>query len=195
MAHELDPLPKLLELIAGGDENAMSQLYDLTVKRIYGLALRVVLSPELAEEVVSDVYMQVWRTAGKFDAQRSGALPWLMMICRTRGIDRLRRETSATRNQYPEDEKAQFEDENTLNPVQEMAYYQLAAEVRESLLSLNEKQCEAIMLAFYEGLSHQEISKRTGVPLGSVKTNIRRGQEILRKTLAGKDLIRGGIHG
>lgn len=195
MEQENDPLLVLLERIKVGEEDALEALYNTTVNRVFGLAIKIVGRPELAEEVVSDVFLQVWRKAHSFDAERAVPLAWLLMICRSRSLDRLRREKVSTRNQYQEDEQRQVEDTGTATPHHNLSQNEFCGHVREALEILNQKQRQVISLAFYQGMSHQEISEYTGDPLGTVKSNIRRGQEILKKALSRHDLGRGDIYG
>lgn len=185
----------LIESIAKGDESAMSEFYDVTVNRIYGMAMKVVSRTELAEEVVGDVYLQIWRQATNYRTERASPIGWILMICRSRALDILRREKSATRNQFQEDEGFDFEDESTEIPLDNIMASETSKLVSAALKILNKKQREALSLAFYKGMSHKEISEYTGQPLGSVKSNIRRAQDILRNTLDKDELCSGGFYG
>ena len=185
----------LLEKMSVGDEVAMGSFYDATVNRVYGMAMKVVLRPELAEEVVSDVYLQVWRQASKYRSQRATPIGWLLMICRSRALDKLRREKSATRNQYQEDDQREIEDENIEAPMETIMKGDLSKQVSAALRVLTKSQRQTIALAFYRGMSHQEIADYTRQPLGTVKSNIRRAQAILRKSLDSNDFSTGGIYG
>ena len=99
MIEDQSGLVALLERIRLSDELAMSGFYDATVSRVYGMAMKVVQRAELAEEVVGDVYMQVWRQINNYKADRASPIGWLLMICRSRALDILRREKTVTRNQ------------------------------------------------------------------------------------------------
>lgn len=185
----------LLEGIGKGDDLAMSEFYDVTVSRIYGMAMKVVSRTELAEEVVGDVYLQIWRQATNYRADRASPIGWVLMICRSRALDILRREKSATRNQFQEDEYLDVEDESTEAPLDNLMASETSKLVSVALKLLNKKQREALSLAFYKGMSHKEISEYTGQPLGTVKSNIRRAQDILRNILDKDELCSGGFYG
>jgi len=195
MEQQSDPLLALLKKIGSGDAAAMETLYDATVNRIFGLAIKIVLKPELAEEVVGDVFMQVWNKAKDFDSKRAIPLAWMLMICRSRSLDKLRREKKVTRNQVDELDQAQTQDSDATSPIEDMEGIELSSRVYEALQMLNDKQRQLITLAFYKDMSHQEISEYTGDPLGTVKSNIRRAQLILRETLSREDLEKGAVYG
>lgn len=185
-------LTALVSNISKGDESAMTQFYDLTVSRVYGLALKIVLRTELAEEVVGDVYLQAWKQADHFTAERSTPIGWLLMMCRSRALDKLRREKSATRNQYQESEQDagdNREDKSIERPLDDMMHHEITEQLSTAMHLLSASQRQTIALAFYRGMSHQQISHYTGEPLGTVKSNIRRAQSILRNALEEKHLL------
>ncbi len=188
-------LVALISKIAGGDETAVANLYDATVNRVYGMAMKIVIRPELAEEVVGDVYLQVWRKSSSFNEGRATPIGWLLMICRSRALDKLRREKSATMHQYQEDEQRDFSDESIVAPVDDMMKKEFSNQVSAALLVLNGNQRQTLALAFYRGMSHQQISNYTGQPLGTVKSNIRRAQDVLRNVLDEDNLDLGGLYG
>ncbi len=196
---EQGDLVALITKIGAGDETAMANLYDATVNRIYGMAMKIVIHPELAEEVVSDVYLQVWRKANHFNESRAAPIGWLLMICRSRALDKLRREKSATMNQYQEHEQRDFKDENIVAPLDDIMKGEISNQVSSALLVLNDNQRQFVALAFYRGMSHQQISNYTGQPLGTVKSNIRRAQDVLRNVLdkdhLGAHMGTGGLYG
>ncbi len=186
--HEPEPrdvetvrLIALIHQIAMRDENALAALYDATVSRVYGLALRITQRRDLAEEVVSDVYLQTWGQAPQFDPSRGSALAWLMIQCRTRAIDTLRRTKSAECNDLPDNLP---EPDNTDCPQDLALATEQQYELRRALESLDDKQRQLIALAFYRGMSHSELAEFTRMPLGTVKTLIRRGLATLREKLA-----------
>lgn len=193
---EEDPLLALLQRINTGEEAAMELLYNLTVNRLYGLAIKIVTKPELAEEVIGDVFLQVWKKAGDFDSERSPPLAWLLMICRSRALDALRREKSATKNQYTDNnENHPTEEPVTETPFEAFEEIECSDHILAALKILNDKQRQMIALAFYKGMSHQEISRYTGEPLGTIKSSLRRAQEILRKALTHEKTIKGVVYG
>ena len=195
MIEDQSGLVTLLEKIRLSDEMAMSGFYDATVGRVYGMAMKVVQRSELAEEVVGDVYMQVWRQVNNYKVDRASPIGWLLMICRSRALDILRREKSATRNQFHEGEEFEIEDDTVQHPLEQIMNSETSRHVSAAIQLLSNKQREAISLAFYRGMSHQEISEYTGSPLGTVKTNIRRAHDILRNILHKDELSIGEFYG
>ncbi len=195
MIEDQSDLATLIEKMRQGDEKAMSGFYDATVSRIYGMAMKIVLRAELAEEVVGDVYLQVWRQARNYKPDRASPIGWLLMICRSRALDLLRREKSVTKNQYQEEETADIKDDAIAEPFEDIMASQTSKKVSEALKLLNKKQRETLSLAFFRDMSHSEISDYTGQPLGTVKSNIRRAQDILRNILDKDELATGGFYG
>ena len=195
MIEDQSNLVTLIEKMQLADEKAMSGFYNATVNRVYGMAMKIVLRAELAEEVVGDVYLQVWRQANNYRSDRATPIGWLLMICRSRALDLLRREKSATKNQYHEDETSDIEDQDVESPLSGIMGSETSKKVSDALKLLNKKQREALSLAFYRDMSHSEISEHTGQPLGTVKSNIRRAQDILRNILDKDELATGGFHG
>lgn len=191
----MDPLSKMLIRVRQGDEAALAELYNATASRVYGLAIKIVSHPELAEEVVGDVFLQVWRKARDFDEERAIPLAWLLMICRSRALDKLRRERKITKNQCQQDENKEVAETTSKSPLESLSCHELSGHVRSALLKLNDRQRQLITLAFYKGMSHQEISDYTGEPLGTVKSNIRRAQTLLKQVIACEDFVKGEVYG
>ncbi len=168
-----------------GDQQALAQLYDETNRLVYSLVYRILGESGAAEEVTLDVYMQVWRQAGRYDAQRGTLLTWLITIARSRAIDYLR----ATR------QHSQQTDQLELVVVQppvttkeaDVEKSVLLTErghiVRRALMTLPPEQREVIELSYFLGLSHSEIALRLNQPLGTVKTRVRLGLMKLRELL------------
>ena len=180
MAIDNTELKSLLKRISEGDKAAFSDFYDVTVGRAFGVILKMTANRELAEEIASDTYMQVWRSAEKYNADLAAPLTWVIMIARSRAIDTLRREKSATRNQFPLIDEYDAPDESDTGPLAETLNIEKNQNVKELLEFLNDSERQMITLAFYRGMSHNEIAAYTGKPLGSVKTILRRAQSILR---------------
>ena len=195
MGQEKDPLSLLLARIHKREEAAMGELYDSTVKRVYGLAMKIVLKPELAEEVVGDVFMQVWNKTDSFDETKSTPISWILMMCRSRALDKLRRERPQLNSKTSKLDQNITEDPDTVTPYTELQGIDVSSRIHEALQLLNEKQRLVITLAFYEDMTQTEISEHTGEPIGTVKSNIRRAQLILRETLSRDDFATGGIYG
>ena len=197
MTQSHENLESLIAHIGSGDEVSLERLYDATVNRVYSLALKIVNKPELAEEVVGDVYMQVWKKAQSYDATRLAAIGWLLMICRSRALDKLRREKSATRNQYQSDAETgvDYLDEQMAMPFESMMQGEISTQVSAALQILSKTQRQVLALAFYRDMSHQQIATYTNLPLGTVKSNIRRAQDVLRNVLDKDNLNTGGLYG
>jgi RNA polymerase sigma-70 factor (ECF subfamily) len=163
----------------------VSTLYDRYGATVYGLALRVLGQPDLAEEVVQDVFAQVWREAGRYDTGRSTVAGWIVMLTRTRAIDRFRARRSRpdvsaavdTRHALPVPSSERTPETSTIVAEDQRL-------VRGALARLPEQFRSLIELAYYEGLTHTEIAERTGIPLGTVKTRLRSAMGTLRSALA-----------
>jgi len=191
MAIDQTELYGLIEGMSQGDRDAFGKLYDATVSRVFGVVMRITSNKELAEEVVSDAYMQAWRSAVNYDRELAAPMTWLIMIARSRAIDGLRRERSATKNQVPAIEGFDSVDVMTPEPLVNTLGVEQSDELEELLKLLDRKERQMIALAFYRGFSHREIANYTGEPLGSVKTILRRSQAILRAALLKTDSSNG----
>ena len=175
------PNPKddaaLIARIRAGDQSAMADLYDRYAGVVYGVALRVLTSTAAAEDVVQEVFLQLWRNPQAFNADRGRLAPWLAVIARNRAIDLLRkRPPEEDINELPISTGANLEDEASQKLVVD--------KVRGVLGGLPQDQRKALEMAFFEGMTHTEIAGKTGEPLGTVKTRIRSGLLALRKVLA-----------
>lgn len=169
----------LLERIVRKDESALVALYDRYSGIVYAESLRILRDVAAAEEILQDLFFQIWRTAEKFDPQR-GSLPgWLLVAARNRAISRLRR-----RDSHPNDELTETSVVLPCNLESAAAQNQLLGRVKNALSSLPNGQRAAIELAYFEGMSHSEIAARLAAPLGTVKTWIRLAMEALKKELA-----------
>lgn len=175
-------LTSWLAQIAERDERALSALYDATLSRVYGLVLRIVRRPAWAEEVVEDTYFQVWRQALRFDASRGRALTWLLGMARSRAIDALRRESRFDHDNL-DDEAPALVDTGLRGLDEVLDLSQGQATLQRALLALGAQPRQLVALAFLRGLSHEEIAAQTELPLGTVKSQIRRALIILRELL------------
>lgn len=175
-------LSGLIAKTAQGDEAALGALYDGTSSQLYGLALRVLDDPQAAEEVVLDVYMQVWKQAKQFDLKRGKPIVWLAVLTRSRAIDRVRAgQAERSRRESLDVLEEQCDPSN--NPEVSTAEGEQRCLVERALASLPLDQREVIDLAYFGGLSQSEISSKIGEPLGTVKTRIRLGMMKLRNIL------------
>jgi RNA polymerase sigma-70 factor (ECF subfamily) len=176
-------LISLVELVATGDQSALATLYDATNRLIYSLILRVLGDVSSAEEVLIDVYTQVWRQAASYDANRGAPLAWMATIARSRAIDRLRSGWQDQRRKEPLDILGDAQ-ASAASPEEMAAASERQSLVREALSLLTPEQREVIELAYYSGLSHSEIAEKLKQPLGTVKTRTRLGMMKLREALA-----------
>jgi RNA polymerase sigma factor, sigma-70 family len=168
--------------MASGDELALGALYDATLGKVYGLALRITGKAEAAEEVVGDVYLQAYRDAARFDAGRGPVIAWLMMLTRSRALDHLRRCDPADSHPDPDTlHPERHVGEN--DPLDGLLQVEGNLRLKTALAELLPVQRQMLALAFYRDLSHQEIADSTGLPLGTVKSHIRRALEKLKPLL------------
>lgn len=172
----------LIERTARGDASALAALYDGTAPLVMGLALRILGDHATAEEVVGDVYLQVWHQAARWDAERGAPITWLLTLARSRAIDRLRVGAAQRAQRVPLAEALDVPAAGP-GPDAAAAAAKQRAVVQDALAGLGTEQREVIELAYFGGLSHGEIAVRTGIPLGTVKTRIRLGMANLRQTL------------
>ena len=167
----------LLARIRSGDENAMADLYDRYSGIVYGVALRVLGSTAAAEDVLQEVFLQLWRNPDAFDANRGKLAAWLSVIARNRAIDHLRK-------RQPAEDVADLPISTGVNLEDEAANRLAVEKVRNVLGRIPQDQRRLLEMAFFEGMTHSEIAGKTGEPLGTVKTRIRAGLLTLRKAFA-----------
>lgn len=171
-----------IDAIVDHDERALTALYDATVTRVYALVLRVVRRSALAEEVVEDTFFQVWRQAARFDATRGRALTWLLGMARSRAIDAIRREARFQHDSLDVESAPDIEDPHA--PADELLdAARCHADLHRALMLLSAQPRQLVALAFLRGLSHEEIADHTTLPLGTVKSQIRRALITLRQVL------------
>jgi RNA polymerase sigma-70 factor, ECF subfamily len=171
--------------MAEGDTSALAELYDRHAPAIYSLAARIVSDAAEAEDVVQDVFTQVWRQAMRYDAARAPVAAWLMIITRARALDRLRRRRSRIVAVEMDVDVPQPHDPGATQEARVITG-QEAERLRAALGALTDSQRAAIELAYYEGLSQSDIADRLQEPLGTIKTRIRSGLLKLRAALAGR---------
>jgi RNA polymerase sigma-70 factor (ECF subfamily) len=168
---------KLVTAIRSGDESAMATLYDRYSSLVYSVALRVLGDTGVAEDVLQEVFMQLWRNPGLFDSSRGNLAPWLAVITRNRSIDSLRKRRPET---DIDDVIVSVEPDMAGDAERGRAM----EKVRGALGLMPLPQRNALEMAYFEGLTHTEIAAKTGEPLGTIKTRIRAGLLALRKAIA-----------
>ncbi len=187
--------------MAAGDSTAFEPLYHATLSRLWGLAYKVLGRESDTEDVISDAYTQVWRHAGRFDAERGSALAWLSVICRSRAIDCLRRRDPATAGEDFQDDleglvdpraegSERVSNESGLDgdPLRGVAWGQSCRELDAALAELSAIERQLIVLAYYRDLSQTELAQALNMPLGTVKSRTRRALAELRKLLTSEKL-------
>ncbi len=196
-------LQNLIFRIARQDQKALTEMYRALVGRVYSVALRVVRDPPTAEEVAEDTFWQIWRQATKFDPARGTALSWIMTVARSRALDALRARERAMANTVLVDTRAavleaesgaegttslesgeNLDGARPRDPGELVSALQESQLLQQSLTRLEPTSRQLVDLAFFAGLTHDEIVTQTGIPLGTVKSRIRRALSSLRLYLA-----------
>ena len=175
-AHDGDAA--LMRRIASGDETALAAVYHRYAKLVYSVALRVLRNADVAEEVLQDIFYQLWRSASAFNPSRGSLSGWLLVCARNRAITRLRGRAVEPGAEFRE-QMAVF----TVNLEDDLAQAQQMSRVRAVVEKLQPAQRQALELAYFEGLTHTEIARQTGEPLGTVKTRLRAAVELLKRAL------------
>jgi RNA polymerase sigma-70 factor (ECF subfamily) len=174
---------ELLKAVASQDEAALAQLYDRYRVILFGLLMRILNNREEAEDVLQEVFLQVWRRAADFDENRGRPFTWLVTLARSRGIDRLR--TLASRERVAV-AGAKEETEAVSDAASDAFRSEQRSLVTSALAQLPDEQQRPLILAYFDGLTQTEIAARLGAPLGTVKTRMRTGMMKLREMLAGQ---------
>lgn len=193
MTENLEPVPRrgadpaandlaaVFAKVCEGSEAAFAELYDMTSARVHGLVLSVVRAPDLAVEITQEVYVEVWRQAARWSADKGSVRAWMHTIAHRRAVDRVR----SVQRQTERDTRwagtvRDGEPDRTWDDVEQ----KLEVEgVRSALDELTPLQKEAVTLAYYGGYSHREVAERLGLPLGTVKSRIRDGLQGLRTAM------------
>ena len=176
----------LIDRVAARDELAFKALYDQTSSKLYGLAVRVVGTREWAEDVLQEAFLHIWRAAADYRGHLSPPMAWMGLIVRSRALDFLRRR-AAERSQVTQELDEHLEstlEGNAPNPMDTALASQQAWALHQCLTRLDNQQREVVSLAYLRDLSHSELAQQLRLPLGTVKTWIRRGLEQLRACMA-----------
>ena len=170
----------LVALVARGDDDALTELYDRVSRIAYGLALRVLRDERHAEDAVQEAFLQVWRNAASFRAERAKASTWILTHVHRRAVDLVRREERRQADPLADDADLGQAPEQT----EEAAWLRFERErVQSALRQLPDVQREALELAYYGGFSQSELAERLGVPLGTIKSRMFSGLARLRELL------------
>ena len=172
---------ELLHAIAGGDEQALASLYDRYRVILFSLVLRILHSRDDAEDVLQELFLQVWKRASDFDETRGRPFTWLVTLARSRAIDRLR--SLDARERAANESVRAAGPEEWADAVDDLIRSEQSEVVRRALAELPDEQRRALLLAYFEGLTQTEIAARLNAPLGTVKTRMRSGMIKLRELL------------
>jgi RNA polymerase sigma-70 factor, ECF subfamily len=172
-----------LQEIQKGNAEALGRLYDASAPMLYTLAFRVLGNAADAEEVLLDVFEQVWRTANSFDPARGGVWRWLVLLTRSRALDRLRSMANKRLHEHPTSpEQIEISSPEPL-PEEAIVLSQQQHLIRQALSTLPPEQSKVLELAYFSGMTHTEIATVLGIPLGTIKTRIRMAMDKLRIAL------------
>lgn len=177
----VDHAGSLLERVANGDQAAFGELYDLLSPRVFGLILRVLVDRSQSEEVLQEVFLEIWQSAAKFAPNKGQGRSWILTIAHRRAVDRVRSAQASTNR----DVRAGLRDLDVdHDSVAEQVEMRIEGErVARALASLPDAQREALTLAYYGGYSQSEIAALVGSPLGTIKTRMRDGLSRLRNEM------------
>jgi RNA polymerase sigma-70 factor, ECF subfamily len=174
-----------LVAVGDGDAAAFARLYECVAPRVYGSTLRVVVDPHQAEEVTQEVFLEVWRSAGRFDPDRGSALSWLMTLAHHKAVDRVRRSEAWRRRDLADAEAALLSRPAAFDQTAATAHARLDAQaVRDALAGLTPYQRQALELAYFGGHTYSEVSRLLQIPQGTAKSRIRDGLLRLRDLLS-----------
>ena len=184
--HPDSPLIALIDRVALADEKALRELYEMTSSKLYGVAVRVVTNRQWAEDVLQEAFINIWKIAGDYKATLSPPMAWMALVVRSRGLDFLRRRASerADRMQELDDVISDTVAGDSPNPMDVAQASEQAKALHNCLSLLDNKQREVVSLAYMRDMSHAELAEQLKLPLGTVKTWIRRGLEQLRGCMA-----------
>lgn len=172
---------ELIRLVALGDEAAFEQLYDRISPRVFGLVRKVVRDQAQSQEVTQEVFLDIWQQATRFDSDRGKAMSWILVIAHRKAVDKVRSSQASSERdlrQGIKEYQASYED-----VALSVESSEEAQELQRALAELTQSQREAITLAYYRGMTHQQVAEQLNIPVGTAKTRIRDGMIRLRDTL------------
>ncbi len=178
-----DHLAAMLSRTGLGDRRAFSDLYETTKSKLFAVSLRIVRERHIAEEVLQDSFVKIWHHASDYATAKSAPMTWMTAIVRNRSLDIVRRPNLEVNDQ--DDYFALNMGDEGLTPPEQLAAKRDQAQIFRCMKGIDGEQHKAILLAFFQGLSHTEVASKLGKPLGTVKTNIRRGLMKLKDCLEG----------
>jgi len=176
----------VMRRIRAGDRSALDDLYERFRRPAFALARRILADDALAEDVLQEVFLSVWRDPAAFDRGRGSVASWLLAVVHHKAVDAVRREESQRRRQTMAEEEMALDEPMARRDVEDEAWTRVVAEeVRAALGALNPLQREALTLAYYGGYTQREVAALTGAPLGTVKTRMLAGMRRLKQELGG----------
>lgn len=182
MSMDDDELSAIMSAVAQGDRHAFKRVYDATAPKLYGIALRLLRRRDLAEEILQESFLSVWKNAGQYSTAKGTAFVWLAMIVRNKALDRARRASRRVVEFVPEDARAldlAIAGCDALTRIDEEG-----RDVRRCYQLLPDQIRNVIGLAFFEGFTHEELAERLSAPLGTVKAWVRKGLSLLKECLS-----------
>jgi RNA polymerase sigma factor (sigma-70 family) len=181
-AEVTEDLERLVERMREGDEHSLKLLYEATVGKVHAVSRAILRDPQDAEENTCETFASAWASAARFDTTRGGVMTWLLLLCRSRAIDKLRHRRRQPTMVDMESVEA-FEPVRQPGPEDWLDLVQQGTRAHEALSSLSLKRRRLVGLAFLQGLTHSEIAQHCGMPLGTVKSHLRRALNELRVVL------------
>lgn len=184
---------ELMKRIKAKDEEALSELYDLYNRLLFGMIISIVKKREEAEDLLQEVFVKIWQKAHTFNEERGNAYSWIVTLTRNKAIDRIRSKGYKTQQKATQDVDApEFTLEgDAFDPLETTIFSDRAELVQKALAEIPESQCEVLKIAYYRGMTQAEISDHLDIPLGTVKTRMRQGmiklKDILEESISHHD--------
>lgn len=180
---DADHLARLLTATAGGDQRAFRELYEASSSHLFGLLLRMLKRRDWAEEALQDCYLKVWQKAETYEQAKGAPLTWLMTVARYRALDLLRMKRPEVEMPEEGEEPPMTLHDVTQSPEDRAVEREGIGKLSDCMRGLQDEQKQSVLLAYYEGYTHQELAARMKAPLGTVKSWVRRGLARLRECL------------